>query len=177
MRLLDLLVILVYLVAIAAVGLRLSGRQASATAYFVGERDLPWWAVCFSVVATETSTLTVISVPGVAYLGAFGFVELSIGYLLGRSLVAFMLLPLYMRGGFVSAYQYLGQRFGGGLQGLAAVTFLGTRLLAEGVRLFASAIPIKLLLDAIGLPTGYVAIIAGLSLVTVLIPTPAASGR
>ncbi len=168
MRLLDLLVILVYLVAIAAVGLRLSGRQASATAYFVGERDLPWWAVCFSVVATETSTLTVISVPGVAYLGAFGFVELSIGYLLGRSLVAFVLLPLYMRGGFVSAYQYLGQRFGGGLQGLAAVTFLGTRLLAEGVRLFASAIPIKLLLDAIGLPTGYVAIIAGLSLVTVL---------
>ncbi len=168
MRLLDLSVILLYLVAIALVGLRLSGRQGSATAYFVGERDLPWWAVCFSIVATETSTLTVISVPGVAYLGAFGFVELSIGYLLGRSLVAFVLLPLYMRGGFVSAYQYLRQRFGGTLQGIASVTFLFTRLLAEGVRLFASAIPIKLLLDAIGLPTGYVTIIAVLSLVTVL---------
>ena len=168
MRLLDLAVILAYLVAIAAIGLRLSGRQDTAAAYFVGKRDLPWWAVCFSIVATETSTLTVISVPGVAYLGAFGFVELSIGYLIGRSLVAFVLLPLYMRGGFVSAYQYLRQRFGAGLQGVASMTFLGTRLLAEGVRLFASAIPIKLLLDAIGLPAGYVAIIAAITLVTVL---------
>lgn len=168
MRLLDLAVILAYLVAIAIVGLRLSGRQASATAYFVGERDLPWWAVCFSIVATETSTLTVISVPGVAYMGAFGFVELAIGYLIGRSLVAAILLPLYMRGGFISIYQYLRERFGGGMQRIAAVTFLVTRLLAEEVRLFASAIPIKLLLDAIGLPTSYVAVIAVLSLVTVL---------
>ncbi len=168
MRLLDLAVILVYLLAIAAIGLRLSGRQASATAYFVGERDLPWWAVCFSIVATETSTLTVISVPGVAYLGAFGFVELAIGYLLGRSLVAAFLLPLYMRGGFVSAYQYLRLRFGAGLQGVASVTFLATRLLAEGVRLFASAIPIKLLMDAIGVPADYITIIVVLSAVTVL---------
>ena len=168
MHLLDLAVILVYMVAIALIGLRLSGRQGSATAYFVGERDLPWWAVCFSIVATETSTLTVISVPGVAYLGAFGFVELAIGYLIGRTLVAFVLLPLYMRGQFVSAYQYLRQRFGQRLQAIASVTFLVTRLLAEGVRLFASAIPIKLLLDAIGLPTDYVTIIVGLSLVTVL---------
>jgi SSS family solute:Na+ symporter len=168
MRLLDLIVIVVYLVAIAAIGLRLSGRQQSATAYFVGERDLPWWAVCFSVVATETSTLTVISVPGVAYMGAFGFVELAIGYLVGRSLVAWLLLPLYMRGGFVSAYQYLGLRFGAGLQGVASVTFLGTRLLAEGVRLFASAIPIKLLFDAIGVPTSFITIIAVISLLTLL---------
>ena len=168
MRLLDLAVILAYLVAIAAIGLRLSGRQRDATAYFIGERDLPWWAVCFSIVATETSTLTVISVPGVAYMGAFGFVELAIGYLLGRSLVAWILLPLYMRGGFVSAYQYLQQRFGVRLQATASVTFLVTRLLAEGVRLFASAIPVKLLLDAVGLPAPYAAIIAVLSLVTVL---------
>ena len=168
MRLLDLLVILAYLVAIAAVGLRLSGRQQSAAAYFVGERDLPWWAICFSIVATETSTLTVISVPGVAYGGAFGFVELAIGYLLGRSLVAWLLLPLYMRGGFVSAYQYLRQRFGPVLQAVASATFLFTRLLAEGVRLFASAIPIKLLLDAVGVPASYVVIIAALSLVTLL---------
>ena len=168
MRLLDLAVILAYLIAIAAVGLRLSGRQQNAAAYFVGERDLPWWAVCFSIVATETSTLTVISVPGVAYGGAFGFVELAIGYLFGRSLVAWLLLPLYMRGGFVSAYQYLRERFGAGLQGVASATFLITRLLAEGVRLFASAIPIKLLLDAVGVPASFVAIIAVLSLVTLL---------
>ena len=168
MRSLDLLVILLYLVAIAAIGLRLSGRQGDARAYFVGEGDLPWWAICFSIVATETSTLTVISVPGVAYLNAFGFVELAIGYIIGRSLVAAHLLPLYMRGGFVSCYQYLHERFGPGLQTVASLTFLVTRLLAEGVRLFASAIPIKLLLDAIGLPTGYVAIIAVLSAITVL---------
>jgi SSS family transporter len=168
MRVIDLAVIVVYLVAIAAIGLRLSGRQGTATAYFVGERDLPWWAVCFSIVATETSTLTVISVPGVAYMGAFGFVELSIGYLVGRSLVAFVLLPLYMRGGFVSAYQYLQQRFGPGMQGVASVTFLFTRLLAEGVRLFASAIPIKLLLVALGVDASFVAIIAGLTCITVL---------
>ncbi len=168
MRSLDLLVILVYLVAIAAVGLRLSGRQGDARAYFVGEGDLPWWAICFSIVATETSTLTVISVPGVAYLGAFGFVELAIGYIVGRSLVAGFLLPLYMREGFVSCYQYLRERFGPGLQVVASLTFLVTRLLAEGVRLFASAIPIKLLLDAIGLPTSYVAVIAVLSAFTVL---------
>jgi len=124
--------------------------------------------VCFSIVATETSTLTVISVPGVAYLGAFGFVELAIGYLLGRSLVAFVLLPLYMRGGFVSAYQYLHLRFGTGLQMVASVTFLITRLLAEGVRLFASSIPIKLLLDAMGVPTDYLTIIIVLTLVTLL---------
>ncbi len=168
MRVLDLLVILVYLVAIAAIGLRLSGRQGDARAYFMGEGDLPWWAICFSVVATETSTLTVISVPGVAYLGAFGFVELAIGYVIGRSLVAAFLLPLYMREGFTSCYQYLRERFGPGMQVMASLTFLVTRLLAEGVRLFASAIPIKLLLDAIGLPTGYVTIIAVLSAVTVL---------
>ena len=168
MRALDGLVILVYLVAIAAIGLRLSGRQGDARAYFVGERDLPWWAICFSIVATETSTLTVISVPGVAYAGAFGFVELAIGYIIGRSLVAGLLLPLYMRDGFVSCYQYLRERFGPVLQAVASVTFLVTRLLAEGVRLFASAIPIKLLLDAVGVPTDYVTIIAVLSLVTVL---------
>lgn len=168
MRSLDLLVILLYLVAIAAIGLRLSGRQGDARAYFVGEGDLPWWAICFSIVATETSTLTVISVPGVAYLNAFGFVELAIGYIIGRALVAGFLLPLYMREGFVSCYQYLRERFGPGLQVVASLTFLVTRLLAEGVRLFASAIPIKLLLDAVGLPTSYVVIIAVLSAVTVL---------
>ena len=167
MRVLDLIVIVAYLVAIAAIGLRLSGRQGSATAYFVGERDLPWWAVCFSIVATETSTLTVISVPGVAYLGAFAFVELAVGYLIGRTLVAFVLLPLYMRGDLVSIYQYLRLRFGPTLQVTASIAFLFTRLLAEGVRLFASAIPIKLLLDSMGVPTDYVTIIAVLSAVTV----------
>lgn len=164
---LDLAVIVAYLIVIATIGLRISGKQRSSTDYFVGGHSLPWWAVCFSIVATETSTLTVISVPGVAYLGAYGFVELGIGYILGRTLVAVFLLPLYMRGNLVSAYQYLGQRFGPRMQGMASVTFLVTRLLAEGVRLFAGAIPIALLLAAKGVHVGYLEVIVVLAAVTV----------
>lgn len=167
MRFLDLAVIVAYLVVIAAIGLRISGRQRSATDYFVSERGLSWWAVCFSVVATETSTLTVISVPGVAYLGAYGFVELGVGYIIGRTIVAFVMLPLYMRGDLVSAYQYLGLRFGHKVQSLASATFLVTRLLAEGVRLFAGAIPIALLLGAMGVHASYLEIILVLTGVTV----------
>ncbi|MER5880368.1 sodium:solute symporter [Streptomyces sp. NPDC060235] len=169
MRHLDLLVIVAYLIAIAWIGLRLSGRQRSAKEYFVGEGKMPWWTVCFSVVATETSVLTVISVPGAAYNGGgFGNVELAFGYIIGRVVVATVLIPLYKRGGFVSAYQYLGERFGLKLQGLASVTFVFTRLLAEGVRLFASAIPIKLLLDELGVHTSYKLIIIVLTLITVV---------
>ena len=169
MRALDLIVVVIYLVAIAAIGLRLSGRQRSTRDYFVGEGRMPWWAVCFSVIATETSVLTVISVPGGAYSTAgFGNVELAFGYIIGRVLVATILIPLYKRGGFVSAYQYLGERFGRYLQGLASITFVVTRLLAEGVRLFASAIPIKLLLDEFGVHTNYKVIIVVLTAITVI---------
>ncbi|WP_261994691.1 sodium:solute symporter [Streptomyces sp. ME109] len=113
--------------------------------------------------------LTVISVPGGTYSGqGFGNVELALGYVVGRVVVATVLIPLYKRGGFVSAYQYLGERFGLKLQGLASVAFVFTRLLAEGVRLFASAIPIKLLLDELGVHTGYKAIIIVLTLITVV---------
>jgi solute:Na+ symporter, SSS family len=168
MRVVDLLVIVVYLIVIATIGLRLSGRQKSSRDYFVGEGRMPWWTVCFSVVATETSVLTVISVPGGAYTNqGFGNVELALGYILGRVVVAVLLIPLYRRGGFVSAYQYLAARFGRTMQGLASVTFLITRLLAEGVRLFASAIPIKLLLDEFGVHTSYQTIIVVLTVATV----------
>ncbi|SHH40699.1 transporter, SSS family [Jatrophihabitans endophyticus] len=160
-------VIVAYLVVIAVIGLRLSGRQRTAADYFTGERSMPWWSVMGSIVATETSTLTVISVPGVAYLTNFSYVELAFGYIIGRTLVSFVLLPLYFRGGFVSAYQYLGERFGRHVQGLASLTFLITRLLAEGVRLFASAIPIKLLLKELGVSVNYFVIILVLSLITV----------
>src|SRR5699024_6056442 len=89
----DVVIIICYLVAMPVVGLLLSGRQHTSQDYFVGNRRLPWWAVCFSVVATETSTLTVISVPTVAYLGTFTYLQLAIGYLIGRVVVAFWLLP------------------------------------------------------------------------------------
>ncbi|RJO75181.1 sodium:solute symporter [Nocardia panacis] len=169
MNALNLAVIVVYLVVVAWIGLRLSGKQKSSSDYFVGEGRMPWWTVCFSVVATETSVLTVISVPGGAYTDqGFGNVELAFGYIIGRTVVAIVLIPLYKRGGFVSAYQYLEVRFGRYLQGVASVTFVGTRLLAEGVRLFASAIPIKLLLSEFGLNVGYNVIIVVLTVITVV---------
>ncbi|MCM6776416.1 sodium:solute symporter [Nocardia sp. CDC159] len=169
MNALNVGVIVVYLAVVAWVGLRRSGRQRSSGDYFVGEGKMPWWAVCFSVVATETSVLTVISIPGGAYTDqAFGNVELALGYIIGRTVVAFALIPLYKRGGFVSAYQYLQERFGRYLQGVASVTFVFTRLLAEGVRLFAAAIPLQLLLGEFGLKLGYDVIIVLMTLVTVV---------
>jgi solute:Na+ symporter, SSS family len=168
MRALDLVVIVAYLTLSAAVGLWLSGKQKDLKGYFLGNRDLPWWAVSLSVVATETSALTVISVPAVAYLGDFTFLQLAIGYLLGRIVVAFVLLPKYYAGEMVTAYAYLGKRFGRGMQGTASVTFLFTRLLADGVRMFAAAIPVKVILEGFGVDISFFWIIVVLSLVTVL---------
>lgn len=168
MRPLDLTVIVLYLIAMPLLGLAVGGRQRGSRDYFVGSRQLPWWAVCFSVVATETSTLTVISVPTVAYLGSFTYLQLAFGYLIGRAVVAFVLLPRYYAGNLVSAYAFLGQRFGGGMQGMAALTFLITRLLAEGLRLFAAAIPVKVMLDALHVPMRYWQIVLVLSLLTIV---------
>lgn len=163
---LDLGVVVAYLAILLVVSLRLSGRQVSSRAFLLGEGDLPWWSVCLSIVATETSTLTVLSVPGIAYGHGLVFVGLGIGYLFGRVLVAIFLLPLYARHGFVSAYQYLGQRFGRGLQRLAAATFLLTRLLAEAVRLAAAALPVAALLAASGLAVDPLWTMAVLSVLT-----------
>ena len=164
---LDLTVIVLYLVGSAGIGLWLSGRQANLKGYFLGNRELPWWAVTLSVVATETSALTVISTPAIAYLGDMSFLQLAIGYLLGRIVVAFVLLPKYYAGEMVTAYAYLGKRFGGSMQGTASVTFLLTRLLADGVRMYAAAIPLKFILDGLGADVSYFWIITVLSLVTV----------
>lgn len=168
MQPIDLVVITAYLLCSAWLGLRLSGRQRDTKDYFIGDRRLPWWAVCLSVVATETSALTVISIPGVAYLGDVTFLQVAVGYMIGRVVVAFVLLPRYYRGEMTTAYAYLGLRFGRGMQSTAAVTFLFTRLLADGVRLFAAAIPMKIVLDAYGLEMSYFGIIAVLGVVTVL---------
>lgn len=168
MQPLDLVVIAVYLVGSAWLGLRLSGKQEDVKGYFLGDRDLPWWAVCLSVVATETSALTVISVPTVAYLGDLTFIQVAIGYLIGRVVVALVLLPRYFQGNLTTAYGYLGARFGGGMQSTASVAFLFTRLLADGVRLFAAAIPMKVILDGLGVELSFFWIIAILGIVTVV---------
>ncbi len=163
---LDLVVLALYAVGIVAFGLRAGGRQTTTQDYFLGGRDLPWWAVCFSVVATETSTLTVIGVPAVAYAGALTFLQLAIGYLIGRVIVAAIFLPRYFRGELQTAYAFLGDRFGDGMRGMASVTFLVTRLLADGVRLFATAIPIQVVARAAGFEVGYPAVILGIGVVT-----------
>lgn len=164
---LDLAVIVIYLVATAALGLKLSGKQKGLTDYFLGGRDLPWWAVCLSVVATETSALTVIGTPVMSYLGDISFLQVAVGYLLGRIVVAFLMLPRYYNGEMVTAYAYLGKRFGPSTQATAGVTFLVTRLLADGIRLLAAAIPLKLIFSSIGLNMSYFTIIVVLSLITI----------
>ena len=165
---LDHTVLALYLVGVAAFGILVGGRQKNTTDYFLGGRNLPWWAVCFSVVATETSTLTVIGVPAVAYGGAMTFLQITIGYLIGRIVVAWYFLPRYYQGRLVTVYAFLGDRFGDGMRLTASVTFLVTRLLADGVRLFATAIPIKVMADTAGFEVSYLAIIVALGLVTVV---------
>ncbi len=165
---LDLAVIVVYLVATAALGLKLSGKQKGLTDYFLGGRDLPWWAVCLSVVATETSALTVVGIPVISFLGNISFLQVAIGYLLGRIVVAFLMLPRYYDGEMVTAYAYLGKRFGSSTQTTAGITFLFTRLMADGIRVLAAAIPLKLIFAGIGIDTSYFTIIVVLSLVTIL---------
>ncbi|MEC3976327.1 sodium:solute symporter [Amycolatopsis sp. H20-H5] len=164
----DLVIVVAYLAAMPIIGVLIGRKQKSASDYFVGERSMPWWAVTLSVVATETSTLTVISTPGLVFGSAFLFLQVAFGYIIGRTIAAFVLLPRYFKGNYVSAYEFLGKRFGRGLQGTASVTFVITRLLAEGLRLFAGAIPIKVILDHYGIHTAYWHIVVLLTGLTVI---------
>lgn len=144
---LDIAVIAGYLLLTLGVGAlasRGARRSGSADDYFLGARDLPAWAVMLSVVATETSALTVISVPGIAARGDFTFLQIAFGYLVGRIAVAAWLLPGYVDGTQQTAYQRLEARFGAPVRRALAVVFLVTRFLADGVRIFAGAIPLAL---------------------------------
>lgn len=165
---LDYTIIVVYVIGVAWLGLQLAGRQVSTDDYFLGGRNLPWWVVCFSTVATETSTLTVIGLPAVAYGGALTFLQLTFGYLLGRIIVSVLLLPRYYAGRLQTTYGYLGRRYGDAMRASAALTFLVTRLLADGVRLFATAIPIKVIASTAGLDVGYTEIVFGLVAITLV---------
>lgn len=141
----DLAVLVLYMVGITAWGAWLGRGNRGGTDYFLGSRNLPWWAVMLSVVATETSTLTFLSIPGVAYLGTLAFLQLALGYLAGRAVVAWVLLPAYYRGDLSTAYALLETRFGGGARRFSSGVFMLTRLLADSVRLFATAIPLAII--------------------------------
>ena len=141
----DLTVLILYIVAVTAWGAWLGRANRGGSDYFLGSRNLPWWAVMLSVVATETSTLTFLSIPGIAYLGTLAFLQLALGYLAGRIVVARILLPAYYKGELSTAYALLETRFGTAARRYASGVFMVTRLLADSVRLFATAIPLALI--------------------------------
>ncbi|MBI1750395.1 MAG: sodium/solute symporter [Acidobacteria bacterium] len=134
---LDLAIILLYVVGITLFGMRFRRGQQDIRDYFLGGRTAPWWAIAFSIVATETSLLTVIGTPALAFAGNLGFLQLVLGYNLGRILICLVFIPQYFRGEFFTAYQLIERRFGAQMKSIAAGTFLLTRTLAEGVRVAA----------------------------------------
>lgn len=159
---LDLGVVITYLIAITIFGAHFRKSQHTLHDYFLGGRRLPWWAIAFSVVSAETSILTIISTPGIAYRSNLGFLQLVLGYLVARVVVSFILIPRYFAGEMFTAYQLIERRFGKGLKVFTAGLFLITRALAEGVRVFAISIVIAVIFK-----TGVVAsllIIAALTL-------------
>lgn len=138
----DLAVVALYLVGITLFGLRFreKGKDRSLRNYFLAGRTIPWWAIALSIVSAETSTLTIISIPGVAFAGDFGFLQVVIGYMVGRVVVALIFLPKYFQGELMTAYQLIDTRFGHTLHKVTALLFLLTRAAAEGVRVFAVSI-------------------------------------
>ena len=146
---LDVAVIVAYLGCVTAFGMRFRKKESTVRGYFLAERTIPWWAISLSIVAAETSTLTIISVPGIAYEKDFRFLQLVIGYLIGRVIISVLLIPHYFRGNLVTAYQLIERRFGQKLRSLTAGLFLITRAAAEGVRVFAVAIVVGIALNGV----------------------------
>jgi solute:Na+ symporter, SSS family len=160
---LDFAIIALYLVGITLFGLHFRKRQRTLRDYFLADRNIPWWAIALSIVAAETSTLTIISIPGLAYDTNLTFLQVVLGYLVGRVVISFVLLPHYFRGDLYTAYELIERRFGRGLRSLTAGLFLVTRAAAEGVRVYAVAIVV-----AIALGTGEIASIAIITVLTLI---------
>ena len=139
----DYVVIGAYLLAITAFGSWFARFQKTTRDYFLTGRSVPWWAICFTVVATETSTLSFIGVPAGAYAGNMTFLQLPLGYICGRFLVSLLFIPAYFRGELYTSYELLQRRFGAPVKNAAAIIFVVTRTLADGVRLFATALVIS----------------------------------
>src|SRR5712671_1586522 len=160
---LDLAIIAVYLAGITLFGLRFRKRHRTLRDYFLAGRDIPWWAIALSIVAAETSTLTIISIPGLAYDTNLTFLQVVMGYVVGRVVISFVLLPHYFRGDLYTAYELIERRFGRTLRSLTAGLFLLTRAAAEGVRVYAVSIVVS-----IALGTGEVASIALITALTLI---------
>ena len=140
----DLVILAVYLAGITIFGARFRRGQRNIKDYFLGGRTAPWWALALSIVATETSTLTIIGTPALAYGGNSTFLQLVFGYVVGRIILAILFIPRFFRGEFYTAYQLIERRFGVRAKSAAALTFLVTRALAEGVRIAAIATVVQI---------------------------------
>jgi len=160
---LDFAVVALYLAGITLFGLRFRKKQRTLRDYFLAGRDIPWWAIALSIVAAETSTLTIISIPGLAYETNFTFLQVIMGYVVGRIVISFVLLPHYFRGDLYTAYELIERRFGRELRSLTAGLFLLTRAAAEGVRVYAVSIVVS-----IALGTGQIASIAIMTALTLI---------
>ena len=146
MRYVDLAVILIYLIGITWFGARFGRGQKSLRDYFLGGRTAPWWAISLSIVSAETSTLTIVGTPALAFTGNLGFLQLVLGYLLARMVISILFLPQYFRGEMFTAYELMRRRFGERIRKLTASIFLVTRALAEGIRVFAISLVISIVL-------------------------------
>jgi len=160
---LDLAIIGLYLAGITLFGLRFRKKQRSLRDYFLADRTIPWWAIALSIVAAETSTLTIISIPGLAYDTNLGFLQVVLGYVVPRVIISLIFIPAYFRREMFTAYEFIERRFGPHLRSLAAGLFLLTRAAAEGVRVFAVSIVVGI---AIG--TGEIASIALIVVLTLI---------
>src|SRR5918992_3476662 len=163
MRALDLAIIFGYLVGVVLIGTWFARKQETTRDYFLGDRNVPWWAVAFSIVATETSTITFISVPGIAFArgGNFQFLQLVFGYLLGRIVISLLFIPSYFRGDLLTVYQLLDRRFGGKIKMLAASLFVVMRNIADGIRLLLTAIVLAAVYTSFQPQTSPEAVIVG----------------
>src|SRR5579862_3997300 len=151
MRWADLAVIAVYLAGVAWFGARFRKGQKSLRDYFLGGQSAPWWAIALSIVSAETSTLTIIGTPPLAYAGSFVFLQVVLGYLLARVVISVIFLPQYFHGQMFTAYELMQRRFGPRVRKVTAAIFLVTRSLAEGVRVFAISIVVSIILHTTGL--------------------------
>jgi SSS family solute:Na+ symporter len=159
----DFAIIALYLAGITLFGLRFRKKQRTLRDYFLAGREIPWWAIALSIVAAETSTLTIISIPGLAYDTNLTFLQVVMGYVVGRVIISVVLLPHYFRGDLYTAYELIERRFGRGLRSLTAGLFLLTRAAAEGVRVYAVSIVVS-----IALGTGQIASIAIITALTLI---------
>jgi SSS family transporter len=159
---LDYAVIAGYLAAITAFGSWFARFQKTTRDYFLTDRSVPWWAICFTIVATETSTLSFIGVPAGAYAGNMTFLQLALGYIVGRVLVSVLFIPAYFRGELFTSYELLLRRFGPAVKNVAAIIFMITRTLADGIRLFATALVISVVTQV---PVLWTVVILGVAMI------------